>query len=82
VFPQDGQQEQLLRSYIRELGDAGIFLAPIATTIEPGQIFYLAERYHFDYATRNPDQPYIRGVSAPKAGKLRQYFPHLLKSAD
>ena len=82
VFPQDGQQEQLVRSYIRELGDAGIFLAPIATTIEPGQIFYPAEPYHFDYAARNPDQPYIRGVSAPKAGKLRQYFPHLLKSAD
>jgi peptide-methionine (S)-S-oxide reductase len=70
----------MARSYIRELGDAGIFLAPIATTIEPGQIFYPAEPYHFDYAARNPDQPYIRGVSAPKASKVRQYFPELLKS--
>jgi peptide-methionine (S)-S-oxide reductase len=82
VFPKDAHQEAMARSYIRELGDAGIFLAPIATTIEPGQIFYPAERYHFDYAARNPDQPYIRAVLAPKAGKLRQYFPHLLKPAD
>lgn len=82
VFPQDVHQEQLARSYIRELGDADIFLAPIATTIEPGQVFYPAEPYHFDYAARNPDQPYIRGVSVPKAGKLRQFFPHLLKQSD
>lgn len=81
VFPQDSVQEGLARAYLRELTEAGLFLAPIATTIEPGQIFYPAERYHFDYAARNPDQPYIRGVSAPKASKLRQYFPDLLKSS-
>ena len=79
VFPQDALQEGLARAYLQELTAAGVFLAPIATTLEPGQVFYPAEHYHFDYAARNPDQPYIRGVSAPKASKLRQYFPELLR---
>ena len=82
VFPQDAHQENLVPAYIQELIAADIFLAPIATTIEPEQVFYPAEPYHFDYAARNPDQPYIRGVSAPKAVKLRQYFPQLLKPAN
>lgn len=80
VFPQDALQERLAQSYLQELTASGIFLAPIVTTVESGQVFYPAEPYHFDYAARNPEQPYIRGVSAPKAGKLRQFFPDLLKT--
>ncbi len=79
IFPLDADQERCARDYIRQLSGAGVFLAPIATTVEPGQVFYPAERYHFDYAARNPDQPYIRGVSEPKAGKLRQFFESALK---
>jgi peptide-methionine (S)-S-oxide reductase len=80
VFPQDSLQERAVRSYLQELSQSGVFLAPIVTTVEPEQVFYPAESYHFDYAARNPEQPYIRGVSAPKAGKLRQFFPNLLKT--
>jgi len=43
-------------------------------------VFYPAEPYHFDYAARNPDQPYIRGVSQPKADKLRRFFAPVLKT--
>jgi peptide-methionine (S)-S-oxide reductase len=78
IFPQDAAQQTCAESYIRQLTEAGVFLAPIATTIEPGQIFHPAERYHHDYAARNPQQPYIRGVSAPKAEKLRSFFPERL----
>ena len=79
VFPQDLAQQGCAEAYIRQLQGAGAFLAPIATTIEPEQVFYPAERYHFDYAARNPEQPYIRGVSQPKAEKLRRYFASSLK---
>jgi peptide-methionine (S)-S-oxide reductase len=79
VFPQDAAQQACAEAYIRQLQEAGAFLAPIATTIEPGQVFYPAERYHFDYAARNPEQPYIRAVSGPKAERLRHFFAASLK---
>lgn len=78
IFPQDALQLDLAKAYLQQLTDAGIFLAPIATTLEPDQTFYLAEKYHYDYAARNPDQAYIRAVSAPKAEKLGHYFQEYL----
>ena len=80
VFPQDAAQQACAEAYIRQLTEAGAFLAPVATTIEPGHVFHPAEAYHRDYAARNPQQPYIRAVSAPKAARLRQFFPDLLKT--
>ena len=79
IFPQDAAQQACAEAYIRQLDGSGAFLSSIATTVEPGQVFYPAERYHFDYAARNPDQPYIRGVSQPKAEKLRRFFAPVLK---
>lgn len=80
IFPQDDAQQQCAEAYIQQLAEAGVFLAPIATTVEPGHVFYPAEPYHYDYAARNPNQPYIRGVSAPKAEKLRRFFQERVKN--
>jgi len=80
IFPQDAAQQQCAEAYIHQLTDAGVFLAPIATTVEPGHVFYPAEAYHYDYAARNPGQPYIRAVSAPKAEKLRHFFQERVKN--
>ena len=75
IFPLDEGQARVARAYLEQLGAAAVFAAPIATTIEPLPAFYEAERYHHDYAARNPGQPYIQYVSAPKVDKLRRYFP-------
>ena len=45
-------------------------------------VFYEAEDYHTDYAARNPSQPYIVHVSAPKVAKLRKTYPQRLKAAE
>ncbi|HYO10178.1 MAG TPA: peptide-methionine (S)-S-oxide reductase MsrA [Tepidisphaeraceae bacterium] len=81
LFPADDDQRRVAEAYIRQLGDAGAFTGPIATTIEPGVAFYEAETYHHDYASRNPTQGYIRAVSMPKVRKLEKYFPEKLKKA-
>lgn len=78
IFPQDALQVSVAVDYLRQLGEAGVFHSPIATRIEPGQVFHPAEAYHHGYAARNPQQPYIRQVSAPKVAKLRQYFREYL----
>ena len=78
IFPLDENQYQCALAYIEQLTKADIFLDPIATTIEPGQVFYCAESYHHNYAEQNPEQPYIRAVSEPKAEKLRVHFSEYL----
>jgi peptide-methionine (S)-S-oxide reductase len=39
--------------------------------------FYPAEGYHQNYATLNPDSPYIATYDAPKVAALAQLFPKL-----
>jgi peptide-methionine (S)-S-oxide reductase len=78
IFPRDAGQERMAVDYIQQLRHSGVFLDDIATTVEPGQVFHPAEAYHHDYAAKHPEQPYIRAVSEPKAGKLRQYFREYL----
>ena len=78
IFPQDPVQQGCATAYIEQLTQAGVFLAPIVTSIESGQTFHPAETYHHDYAANHPEQPYIRAVSEPKAEKIRQYFRNYL----
>jgi peptide-methionine (S)-S-oxide reductase len=69
VFYADDEQRRVAEAYIRQV-----------TTLEPLDKFYVAEDYHQDYAARNPYQPYIAYVAAPKVDKLREHFADRLKS--
>jgi peptide-methionine (S)-S-oxide reductase len=79
VFYADDEQKRIAEAYIRQLNDARVFDAPIVTTLEPLETFYVAEEYHQDYAARNPYQPYIAYVAQPKVDKLRENFADRLK---
>ena len=79
IFPVDAEQRAVAEAYIAQLNAAKVFTAPIATTIEDGATFYAAETYHQNYAARNPHQPYVAAVAAPKVEKLLKYFPDRLK---
>lgn len=81
VFYADADEKRVAEAYIAQLDAAGVFAAPIVTTVEPLDAFYEAEDYHLDYAARNPSQPYIVHVSAPKVAKLRKTYPGQLKAA-
>ena len=79
IFYANEAQRLISERYITQIEAAGVFDAPIATTLEPLDRFYVAESYHHDYAARNPWQPYIRAVAAPKVEKLRKTHGDLLK---
>lgn len=79
IFPLDAQQGEIAQAYIAQLDAAGVFSAPIATRVEAPAPFYAAETYHQDYAARNPSQPYIAAVSAPKVAKVRKLYRSMLK---
>lgn len=82
VFYANDEEQNVAGAYIKQLDDAGVFDAPIATTLEPLTVFHPAEAYHQDYAEQNPSQPYVAAIALPKVEKLRKQFPDLLKSSD
>jgi peptide-methionine (S)-S-oxide reductase len=74
IFFANAEQREVAEAYIRQLDAARIFPQPIVTRLEPLEAFHPAEDYHQNYAEKNPNQPYIAFVSAPKVEKTRQYF--------
>jgi peptide-methionine (S)-S-oxide reductase len=79
IFPANEAQRRIAEAYIARIEAARVFDAPIATTLEPLERFHVAEAWHHDFAARNPAQPYVRAVAAPKVEKLRRSHAGLLK---
>jgi len=75
----DGQAADA-REAIRAVDAAGIYPAPVVTTVEPLPAFYPAEDYHQGYYRANPNQSYCAYVVSPKVAKLRKQFAVKLKT--
>jgi peptide-methionine (S)-S-oxide reductase len=80
IFPTDAEQAEVAKAYITQLEAAHVFPAPIVTRIEPGHAFYPAERYHQNYLTLHPNQPYIVINDLPKIESLKRLFPQLYRA--
>ena len=81
VFYADDEQRKVAEAYIQQLREAKVFEAPIVTTLEPLEQFFEAEEYHQNFAARNPAQPYVAAIAAPKVRKLEKAFADKLKKA-
>jgi methionine-S-sulfoxide reductase len=79
IFYANGEERRAAESKIRQLNESHLFPAPIVTTIEPLVEFFPAEGYHQDYARNNPMQPYIQAAAIPKACKVREKHPGLIR---
>jgi methionine-S-sulfoxide reductase len=79
IFVADDQQRKIAEEKIKEHNASGHFSRPIVTSIEPLTAFYAAEDYHQDYARANPNQPYIQSAAIPKACKVREKHPSLIR---
>jgi len=75
IFVSGAEQERVAKAYLDQLGKAGVFRAPIATTLEPLRGFYPAEGYHQDFLIKNPTYPYIVRNDLPKIEALRRVYP-------
>ncbi len=80
IFCHSPEQQAAAEKMIAELNAAGIWSAPIVTTLAPLERFYKAEEYHQGYYRQNGSQPYCQAVVAPKVAKLRKHFLAKLKS--
>jgi len=79
VFYETEDQKQVAQAYVNLLNEAGVYKEPLVTTLEPLEAFHPAESYHQNFAAKNPYQPYVMAVAAPKMEKLASSFPERLK---
>ena len=77
IFYANEQQHKIAQAYIQQLDAAHAFHGKIVTEVTPLKAFYKAEDYHQDYATKNPNNPYIQICDVPKTKALIAQFPEL-----
>jgi len=80
VLYHSDEQRDTAKQVIDELNREKVWDDPIVTQVAPFTTFYPAERYHQDYYSQNPNQPYCQIVIAPKVAKFRKaYLDRLAK---
>ena len=79
IFYHDDNQKQIAEEVIKEVEAEGVYDNPIVTEVAPFDKFYIAENYHQEYFSNNPNQPYCAAVVAPKVAKFRQKYVNRLK---
>ena len=77
IFYTNEEQKRIATAYVAQLDNAKVFPKRIVTEISPLKGFYRAEKYHQDYALKNPTNPYIQICDLPKIRALKQQFPEL-----
>nr|WP_157478111.1 peptide-methionine (S)-S-oxide reductase MsrA [Granulicella tundricola] len=80
IFYESEQQHKIAQAYIAQLDAAHAFHGKIVTDLTPLKGFYNAEDYHQDYATKNPNNPYIQICDVPKTKALAAQFPELFQT--
>ena len=77
IFYRSDEQRKVAEAYIHQLDAEHAFNGKIVTELVPLRGFYKAEDYHQDYATKNPNNPYIQICDVPKTKALQAQFPEL-----
>ncbi len=77
IFYQNESEKQIIDT--KKDSIAQKLQVKVAAEIKPFDKFWIAEAYHQDYESRNPNDPYIRAVSVPRLNKFKERFPELLK---
>ncbi len=77
IFYANNEQRRIAEAYVAQLDAAKVFHKRIVTQVVPLKGFYDAEKYHQDYALKNPNNPYIMVCDRPKIETLKREFPDL-----
>jgi peptide-methionine (S)-S-oxide reductase len=77
LVPLNKEQHDVAAAYLAQMKASGKWKSPIVTGIVPAKPFYPAEAYHQDFASKNPNHPYIKAWDAPKVVALKRLYPSL-----
>lgn len=80
LVPTSEEQRAVAAAYLEQLAGSGKWRRPIVTRLERAQAFYPAEKYHQDFAQKNPRHPYIVRWDAPEVAALKAMYPALYKA--
>jgi peptide-methionine (S)-S-oxide reductase len=72
ILYHDAGQKAAAERAIAEVGEKGLWSAPVVTEVVPLEKFHPGETYHQDYFEQNPRQRYCQIVIAPKVAKFRK----------
>lgn len=80
IFYHSPEQKTIAEATIAAVNASGVWSGPLVTEVTAAGKFYIAEDYHQEYFSKNPNQPYCRAVVAPKVAKFRkQHLARLRK---
>ena len=74
IFYTTSAEAAAAHAVIQELTTEKVFTAPIITEVQPLTQLHLAETYHQNYYTKNPEAPYCAAVIPPKLAKIRKRY--------
>ncbi len=77
IFPNSDAQEKIADAYIKQLGAAGAYSAPIVTRIDRFHRFVKAKPSEQDVMRNHADMAYVVAYDLPKLAQLKQMFPDL-----
>lgn len=77
IFYHDEHQKEVAESVLSEMGE--VYDNRIVTELKPFEKFFPAEKEHFEYYTRNPEQAYCQYVISPKVAKLKKLYADKVK---
>ena len=77
IFCEANERSSIL-NFIQELQSQNLYSDKIVTEVNDLKQFYVAENYHHDYFTKNPNNAYCNAVINPKLNKLRSSFSDLI----
>ncbi len=81
IFYSSAEEKTVAEQAKAALETSGQYQDPIAAEITEFEKFWRGEEYHQDYEHKNPNQPYIRGVSVPRFKRFQAKRPDLLKES-
>jgi len=79
AFYDSPEQKAIIDAEIKSINASGQYSSPVVTQVVPFKKFWRAEEYHQDFAKRNPDNPYILGVSKPRFDSFKEKMPDVVK---
>lgn len=74
----NSEERSSIVDFIQYLEMENIFEDKIVTEVNNIVDFYVAEEYHHDYFTKNPENTYCQAVINPKLAKLKSNFSDLI----
>ncbi len=74
AFYRTAEEKQTIENEIKALTAAKKYNGKIVTEVVPFKVFYPAEKYHQEYISQHPENPYVQHVSIPEFNEFKKEF--------